>query len=134
MQWFNRPYRKEANNKETGQTAEEKKQSNTHDNNHNESTSSSSSSQPPPDPNTIAIHNDYFIVRKPLVLLICCSQYQGEWDDLPGVKKDRKILFDLFHNFYGCEVKSLHQNVTKEGILDFLKKAMAEIMISKGKR
>ncbi len=43
-------------------------------------------------------NDDYFIVNNPLVLLICCSQYEGGWDPLRGVNTDHKILslYDFF--------------------------------------
>ncbi len=75
-------------------------------------------------------NDDYFIVKNPLVLLICCNQYEGGWDPLPGVNTDHKILYELFHGFYGWEVDSI-QNGTKNAILDFLEVHIADIVKSK---
>ncbi len=145
MQRFNQ-YRKKTDNEES---TEEKKQTNPRHERapaikstvdkpapeNNESKSSSSQHPPPPNPNTIVIRDDYFIVRKPLVLLVCCSQHQGKgWEALyEEVRVDHKILFELFHNFYGWEVKSLHQNVTKTRIEMFFEREKAQIMMSKEK-
>ncbi len=77
--------------------------------------------------------SDYFIVKNPLVLLICCGQYQGGGtNNLPGVHKDLCILFKLFHTFYGWTVKWV-ENKGKSQILDFMDKQRAE-MVTKNKQ
>ncbi len=63
--------------------------------------SSSSNTSPQ---QTLAPNKDYFIVKNPLVLLICCGKYQKH-KDLPGVDKDFGILKKLFQSFYGWTVE-----------------------------
>ncbi len=75
--------------------------------------------------------DDYFIVKNPLVLLICCSEYKEGWDNLEGVKTDHKMLYGLFHDFYGWTVDSIHQNVTAKAIEDFFDKNKAKIIMDK---
>ncbi len=75
--------------------------------------------------------DDYFIVKNPLVLLICCSQYEGGWDNLEGVETDYKILTKLFGEFYGWTVDSIHKNVTQKAILDFMDGHKADITKNK---
>ncbi len=73
-------------------------------------------------------NDDYFIVKNPIVLLICCSEYKGGWVDLPGVKRDYEILYNLFHDFYGWRVQSIHENVTQHSILKFWDDQYADIV------
>ncbi len=81
----------------------------------------------------IISNEEFFMVKNPLVLLICCSQYEGGWANLPGVRTDHKILYELFHDFYGWRVDSIHEKVTKSSILDFLDSHKADIVKSKEK-
>ncbi len=78
--------------------------------------------------------DDYFIVRNALVLLICCSEYEGGWDNLEGVKTDHKILHKLFHEFYGWTVESISQSVTAKAIGDFFDLNKAKITMHKNPR
>ncbi len=66
------------------------------------------------------------LVRNPLALFVGCSEYKDGLDNLPGVKVDLKVLYELFHGFYGWIVKSIHQNVTKTRILDFFDEEKAK--------
>ncbi len=75
--------------------------------------------------------DDYFIVKNPLVLLVCASDYEGGWDNLEGVRTDYKILHKLFSEYYGWAVDSIHQNVTKKAILDFMDYHKATIITDK---
>ncbi len=70
-----------------------------------------------------------FFVQNPLVLIICCSKYQG-WDDLPGVEEDDAISNNLFRTFYGWKVKRI-QNGSKSQILDFMDHHRASIVKKK---
>ncbi len=76
-------------------------------------------------------NDDYFIVRNPLVLLICSSEYEGGWESLEGVKTDYKILHKLFSEFFGWKVDSIYQNVTQKAILDFMDLHKGTIMTDK---
>ncbi len=62
---------------------------------------------------------DYFIVKNPLVLIICRSEYNPKWGKLPGVVEDRKTLVALFEGFYGWNVR-LCENQNKREIRAFL--------------
>ncbi len=76
-------------------------------------------------------NDDYFIVKNPLVLLICSSEYEGGWDNLEGVKTDYRILHKLFSEFFGWKVDSIYQNVTQKAILDFMDLHKGTIMTDK---
>ncbi len=77
-------------------------------------------------PDNAPFNDDYFIVKNPLVLLVCNSEYKGGWVDLMGVKSDRKTLCKLFQDFYGWKVESI-ENGTKEEIDDFFELHKAKV-------
>ncbi len=75
--------------------------------------------------------SEHFIVRNPLILLICCSEYKGDWNNLSGPFSDYKILKKLFDDFYGWNVQSLVKNVTEDRIWDFFDKYRSSLREAK---
>ncbi len=86
----------------------------------NEEAEESKSNDPSSPTDEPMSHNDYFIVKNPLVLLICCSEYPGKWNELPGVETDHNTLRNLFHDFCGFKVESICGKLSYESIRDFL--------------
>ncbi len=74
--------------------------------------------------------NEYFLLSNPLVILIGCSEYEGDWTTLNGAKEDLRELKSLFEEFYGWKVRCLCENVTKKAITKCFERARAELVIS----
>ncbi len=53
------------------------------------------------------------VVKNPLVLLVGCSEYGDGLKNLPGVKVDIKVLYELFYGFYGWTVKSIESRFSE---------------------
>ncbi len=75
--------------------------------------------------------SEYFTVRNPIILLICCSEYKGDWNNLSGAFSDYKILEKLFDDFYGWNVQSLVRDVTEDRIWDFFDKYRSSLRETK---
>jgi len=49
-----------------------------------------------------------YTISNPLILLTGVSDYGSHSKNLPGVKEDLKLFYQLFNNFFGYEVRSTH--------------------------
>jgi len=54
------------------------------------------------------VHN----MRNPLLIIGGVAEYYSGNSNLPGVKEDMKLFYDLFYDFFGYEVHSTHKSTT----------------------
>jgi len=72
-------------------------------------------------------------IKNPLVLLAGASKYDitSGFKDLPGVKQDMKLLYDLFANFYGYETHSTFtvygEHLTRGELNKFIRKGYRDL-------
>ncbi len=77
--------------------------------------------------------NEYFLLDNPLVILLCCKDYNESWGSLDGVGYDYLRLKSLFEDFYGWEVASLCEKVTMDNIENFFSMTRAQMVVSGAK-